>query len=137
MQKNYFQLDKVHSITLTYERESGYEWFPEIPAKEKSFMGIKYGMHKAIPAGWSEYEDGIRHDGNYQRLQSSYFDNYSWHRVDEANKKVYNKAHVDIRFSYKEGIGQNFESNEEAQQWVDDLIFTAAPDKKFTVIIKK
>lgn len=136
MQKNYFQLDKVNSITLTYERDAGYIWKEAIPAREKQFMGIKYGMYPAVPAGWSEYEKEDKYDLK-RRVQSSYFDNYSWYRVDEVNKKVYNKAHVDIRFSYKEGIGQNFESNEEAQQWVDDLIFTAAPDKKFTVIIKK
>ena len=129
MQKNNFQLDKVHSITLQYESESNYKWFTEVPAKPKTFLGIQYGMTKAIPAGWSDYREG------YNPKPSSYFDDYKWYRVDEANKKVYCKAHVDIRFSYKEGIGHNFDSNEAAQKWVDELILSS--DKKFTVIINK
>jgi hypothetical protein len=129
MQKNYFQLDLVHSITLTYETETGYKWYAKIPAKPKTFLGIQYGMTKAIPAGWSDYECG------WNPVPISYFDKYKWYRIDEVNKKIYNKAHVDIRFSYKEGIGHNFNSNEEAQKWVDELI--ASSDKKFTVIINK
>ena len=135
MQKNYFQLDLVHSITLTYERDSNHMWFDSIPARPKKFLGFIVGTKPEIPAGWSEFEDGINYDGNPQRIPSSYFDKYKWYRVDEANKKIYNKAHVDIRFSYKEGIGHNFNSNEEAQKWVDELI--ASSDKKFTVIINK
>mgnify|MGYP006167187237 FL=1 len=129
MIKNYFQLDKVSAITLTYERETSYKWFSAIPAKPKMFLGIKYGMTPAILGGWSEFENG------HVRKQSSYFADYSWYKVDEVNKKVYNKAHISIRFNYKESYGINFNSNEEAQQYVDDLI--ASSDKKFTVIINK
>jgi hypothetical protein len=129
-------LDKVDSITLTGERESSYRWFPEIPAKEKSFMGIKYGMTEAIPAGWNEYIDD---DGNeyrpWNRKQSSYFDDYKWYRVDDVNKKVCSRAHVEIRLGYKQSFGVNFESTEAAQAYVDDLILGS--DKKFTVIINK
>ena len=128
MQKNYFQLDKVHSVTLKYEQET-HKWFNEVPAKPKTFLGIRYGMTKAISAGWSDYEDG-----RYPR-PSSYFNDYVWYRVDEINKKIYSTAHVDIRFNYKEGIGCNFESNEEAQKYVDDLINTS--DKQFHVIVNK
>ena len=129
MIKNYFQLDKVSAITLTYERETSYKWFSAIPAKPKMFLGIKYGMTPAILGGWSEFENG------HVRKQSSYFADYSWYKVDEVNKKVYNKAYISIRFNYKESYGINFNSNEEAQQYVDDLI--ASSDKKFTVIINK
>jgi hypothetical protein len=58
-----------------------------------------------------------------------------WYRVDEINKKVYNKAHVNVHLNYKEGISCDFDSNEEAQKYVDELI--ASSDKKFTVIINK
>jgi hypothetical protein len=37
--------------------------------------------------------------------------------------------------SYKHTIGTNFDSNEAAQAYVDDLILGS--DKKFTVIINK
>jgi hypothetical protein len=130
MKKNYFQLDKVSAIILTYETESRYKWYPAIPAKPKMFLGIQWGMTDVVPAGWTTCEDD-----KYGRVTSEYFEDYKWYRVDEINGKVYNKAHVDVKFSHQEGIGVNFDSNEEAQQWVDDLI--ASSDKKFAVIINK
>ena len=54
---------------------------------------------------------------------------------DEVNKKVFNKSRVDIRFSDKEGIGVQFDSNEEAEKYVNELV--NASTKKFHVIINK
>ena len=51
------------------------------------------------------------------------------------NKSVFNKAHVDIRFNYKEGIGVRFDSSEEAEKYVNELV--NASTKKFHVIINK
>jgi hypothetical protein len=129
MQKQYFQLDLVHSITLNYETKTSYKWYAEVPARPRIFLGIPFGMTKAIPAGWSEYDEPNR------TTPSSYFDGYDWYRVDEVNKKVFNKARVDIRFSYKEGIGVQFDSNEEAEKYVNELVESS--NKKFTVIINK
>lgn len=137
MQKHYFELDKVDSITLTHETESSYRWFPEIPARPKTFLGFKTGkMHPAVPAGWN---NNIADNGSelqyrlWDRKQSTYFKDYEWYRVDELLCRVYNKAHVEIRFGYKQTFGVRFESNEEAQEWVDDLI--SSSDKEFHVII--
>lgn len=129
MKKNYFQLDKVSAITLTYEHETSHKWYPEIPAKPKMFLGIQVGMTEAIPASWSNLGP------EYDRLSSTYFDDYTWYRVDEINKKIYQKAHVNVHLNYKEGISCNFDSNEEAQKWVDALL--ASSDKNFAVIINK
>lgn len=136
MKKHYFELDKVDSITLTGERETSYRWFPKIPAIPKTFLGIRYGMNEAIPAGWNEYIDN---NGNeyreWNRKQASYFNDYSWYRVCDNSKRIYNKAYVEIRFGYKQSFGVNFNSNEEAQKYVDDLINSS--DKQFHVIINK
>jgi hypothetical protein len=130
MTKNYFELDKVSSITLTHEKEStSYKWWAETPATQRTFLGIPMGTKPAIPAGWSDYEEGIC------RKPTSYFADYTWYRVDEVNKKIYSKAHVTIYLGYKHSLGQTFESTEEAQAYVDDLILGS--DKKFTVIINK
>lgn len=136
MQKHYFELDKVDSITLTMEGQTGYKWFEAIPPQPKTFLGIKYGMTEGIRAGWSDY-DLKYHQCDKDRVQSSYFTEYPypWYRVDESTKKVFNKAHVEVRFGYKQSIGTRFESNEEAQAWVDEII--ASSDKKFHVIINK
>jgi hypothetical protein len=130
MQKHYFELDKVDSITLTPEKEStSYKWWSSIPPSPKTFLGIKYGMKLGIIAGWSDYDSG------QNRKPTSYFDDYTWYRVDDVNKKVYSRAHVEIRLGYKQSFGVNFESTEAAQAYVDDLILGS--DKKFTVIINK
>jgi hypothetical protein len=136
MKKHYFELEKVDSITLTMERETSYRWCPKIPARPKTFLGIKYGMTEAIPAGWNDYFDDNRNEYRpWNRKQSSYFEYYSWYRVDEVAKKLYNKAHVEIRFGYKQSFGVQFDSNEEAQAYVDELI--SSSDKQFHVIINK
>jgi len=127
-QKHYFELAKVDSITLTLERECGYSWFPEIPSRPRTFCGITIGTIPSVPAGWSDWEDG------YDRKTSGYFEEYSWYRVDEINKKIYHKSHVEITFGYKQSLSTQFESNEEAQEWVDELIESS--DKHFHVIIK-
>lgn len=128
--KQYFQLDKVHSVTLTYEQVSDYKWVPEIPAQPKfNFFGIQYGMTEPIPAGWSDYEHG-----RFPK-PTSYFDQYSWYRVDEVNKQIYTKAHVEIRFGYKESIGVRFDTNKEADDYVNSLV--EASGKEFSIIINK
>jgi hypothetical protein len=134
MKKHYFELDKVDSITLTGERETGYRLFPEIPAKEKSFMGIKYGMTEAIPAGWNDYIDENENEYNtHWRKPASYFADYSSYKVCDITKRIYNKAHVEIRFGYKQSFGIQFEDNTEAQKYVDDLINSS--EKQFHVIV--
>jgi hypothetical protein len=138
MQKHYFELDKVDSITLTHETGTTYRWFPSIPPTPKTFLGIKYGMKPGIIAGWNNNVDNDGNEHQYRtwaRTQSSYFKDYSWYRVDENAKRVYNKAYVEIRFGYKQTFGVRFESNEEAQAYVDDLILCS--DKEFHVIINK
>ena len=136
MQKHYFELDKVDSITLTLERETEYRWYPEIPETPKMFLGIPIGTNKAIPAGWNEYTDIAGNEKwQWDRTKTSYFEKYSSYRIDEVNKKIYNKSHVEIRLGYKQSFGKTFDSNEEAQAYVDDLILGS--DKKFTVIINK
>lgn len=125
MVKQYFELDKVQSITLHCKKETGYKWFKEIPSIEKSFMGVKYKTIPSIPAGWSGRQDG-RH-----RVPTSYFNDYFWYTVDEISKKVYNKAYVEIRLKDK-NITHYFNSSREAQEYVDELI--ESTDGKFHVI---
>lgn len=134
MKKYYFELDKVQSITITHETETSWRWMDSIPARPKTFLGFKYGMEPEIPAGWN---DSIREDGTdryqHQRKQSTHFEDYNWLKV--LPFRIHNKAHVTIYLSYRHTLGMYFDSNEEAQAYVDDLI--ASSDKKFHVIINK
>ena len=135
MQKHYFELDRVDSITLSMERESfNYYWKEAVPARPKKFLGIIIGTLPEVPAGWSEYEE--EEENEYRRRkQSSYFEDYKWYRVDDEAKKLYSKACVEVRFGYKQSIGRSFNSNEEAQAWIDEII--ASSNKKFHVIINE
>ena len=134
MQEHYFELNKVESITLTHERETSYRWMDSIPARPKTFLGFKYGMTPEIPAGWN---DSFDKNGNekfeWDRRTSEYFEQYSWYRVSPF--RIYNKAHVTVYLSYKHSLGMHFDSTEEAQDYVNDLI--ASSDKEFHVIINK
>jgi hypothetical protein len=135
MQKHYFELDRVDSITLSMERESfNYYWKEAVPARPKKFLGIIIGTLPEVPAGWSEYKEEDEND-YLRRKQSSYFEDYKWYRVDDVAKKLYSKAYVEVYFGYKQSISHNFNSNEEAQAWVDEII--ASSNKKFHVIINK
>jgi hypothetical protein len=135
MQKTYFELDKVDSITLSMEKESDdYYWKEAVPARPKKFLGITIGTRPEVPAGWSEYEEEYEEDYR-RRKQKSYFDQYSWYRIDEKTKQIFIKPHVEVRFGYKQSIGRRFESDTEAQSWVDELIQSSP--KQFHVIINK
>ena len=140
MKKHYFELDKIESITLTAESATSYRWFPEIPAKEKSFMGIKFGMHKAVPAGWNDWysdenEEEFRDYLRY-RKPTSYFEDTAHkthYRVCDITKRIYNKSHVGIGLGYKRSFGLRFDSDAEAQAWVDKLV--SKMEKEVVVIV--
>ena len=134
MKKHYFEIDKVKSITLTMERETAYRWYEEIKPRPKKFLGIITGYKSAIPAGWNEFDDEEAGDYRY-RKSNSYFEQCKWYRIDFDQMKIFNRAHVDVRLEYNDGFGDYFESNEEAQAWVDSLI--ASTDKKFHLIINQ
>ena len=134
MIKKYFQLDDIISIQLTHERESGYKWMERIPGRSKKFLGFVVGKHPEIPEGWSSGDFGHLTDDEMLRRSSSYFERYSWLRVDEKNKKIWNKATVEIKLRYKDMVSKQFNSNEEAQAWIDEII--SGSGKKFKVIIK-
>jgi len=126
MTKTYFELGKVESITLNSEKETSYKWFQETPSIPELFMGIKYSSIAGRDAGWSD-------TFSFLRYPTSYFSDYNWYRVDEVNKKVYSKAHVNLHLSNNSNIGTYFNSTEEAQQYIDDLI--EASDREFHVIV--
>lgn len=135
MNKYYFELSKVESITLYMEREcTEYYWKEEVPARPKKFLGFAVGKYPPVPAGWSDYEEEDEYDYR-KRKQKSYFDQYSWYRADEVTKKIFHKPQVEVVLGYKHSISTRFESDAEAQAWVDELIATS--DKKFHVIVKK
>ena len=116
MTTKYFELDKVESMTLTTEKETDYKWFEEVAPTFKTFLGFKYDKKPLTPVGWSDYSDG------WCRVQLSYFDRWDCYRVDELNKKVYNKATVALYLGGDNRISTNFNSDTEAEDYVNELM---------------
>ena len=134
MTKKYFQLDSIISIQFTTERESEYRWKERIPERDKKFLGFVVGRYPEIPEGWVSGDfEYLTYDKRI-RVDSSCFERYSWLRVDEKNKKIWNKATVEIKLAHKDMVSRQFNSNEEAQSWIDEIISESG--KKFKVIIK-
>ena len=136
MQKHYFEISKVDSITITLEKPSEYRWAEAIPSRPKKFLGFTVGTKPAVAGGFTDYDEDADFNWAYERRKdASYFSQYSWYKVDELNKTVTLKPYVEVRFGYKQSLGTRFETDAEAQAWVDELIATS--DKKFTVIINQ
>lgn len=127
MTKNYFETDKIQTVTLTMETLSGMKWLEERPEKTCKFLGITISRELRLKEGWgySTYRERYTTEELAKEWPS--------HRVDEKEKKVYNKSYVSIYFIYKHSIGARFDSNEEAQEYVDELIEQSG--RIFNVII--
>ena len=124
----YFDVDQIIMIELHLSKESNYKWFDMIPEKPIKFLGFKIGTKASVPAGWSCTESG------YHRVESSYFNEYDFYRVDETNKKVYVKPNVTIYLKSKQEVFERFEYDNEARNYIKGLI--KSTDKKFMVIEK-
>jgi hypothetical protein len=51
MTKTYFEVDKIETVTLTMETESGMKWHEALPLRKHKFLGITVGISPALPAG--------------------------------------------------------------------------------------
>jgi len=127
MTKNYFETEKIQTLTLTMETLSSMKWLEERPEKICKFLGITISKELRLPAGWGYATYRERYTTEELVKEYPYF------RADEKTGKVYSKAHVSIYFSYKHSMGARFESNEEAQEYVDELIEQSG--RSFNVII--
>ncbi len=124
--KYYFDVNEIKSITLTFEKEADYKWRGEIPAKPKYLLGfIPWGKTKVKPACWVDSVGWTRTDEKFK--------SYEWYRIQEFPKMVFEKPTVYLNLGYKNSYTQRFETNEEAQEWVDELTMMV-PDKNFEVI---
>ena len=128
MIKYYFDLDKVTSIALKLEEESGYKWCDEVKPQPRYFLGFKIGLTKGKPAGWW-YEDE-----DYRRA-TSYFYDYKSYKVDLVNKKVTLRPRVTVVLGYKDSYTNYFDTDYQAQAYVDELIVNSK--KNFQVMIEK
>ena len=129
MDKYYFNLDKVSSIHLRLEEVSDYKWFEEIKPQPRYFLGFKIGSTKGVKAGWCEYDDSD------WRKDTEYFNDYKFYRVDFENRIVFIRPKVTIYLNNSDRYSSYFDTDQEAQQYVDDLVEKST--KNFQVIVVK
>ena len=115
MIKYYFDLDKVTSIALKLEEESGYKWCDEVKPQPRYFLGFNIGQTNGKPAGWSYEDDNCRR-------ATSYFDDYKSYKVDLVNKKVTLRPRVTVVLGYKDSYTNYFDTDQEANSYVKNLI---------------
>ena len=126
MSKYYFQVDRVVSMILQPGKETSYEWFEKVPAKPKTFLGIKYGMIEEIPEGWSSWDDGRN------RRTSEDLNKYDLFIINEGTKEIRQKSQVTVNLSDKTSYSMYFDTNEEAEDYLYEL--QEVTGKEFFVI---
>ena len=129
MIKYYFDLDKVSSISYKLEEKSEYKWYDEIKPQRKYFLGLPIGWTEGKIEGWSYWSDGE------DRTSTRFFDDYKHYRVDLVNKKIFYRPRVTVFLGYKDSYTSYFDTDHQAQAYVDDLIVKSK--KNFQVIIVK
>ena len=120
--KLYFNLDSITTVNVQLERESDYKWYEAAEPKQKYFLGIPCGKTEGRNAGWSDRDTEDYWYGLDSTKPSSYFDKYTWYRVDETEKKVYHKSNVKVHLGPKEYVSHTFNSNDEALAWAEDIV---------------
>jgi hypothetical protein len=127
MSKYYFDLDKIEWISIAPESEYlGYMWVDTTPPVVKKFLGIPIWKNEGTPSGWYNLSSGEI----IKELNSS-----SWYRVDTDVKKIFRKPSIRINFGYKQTLTFYFDSNSEAQSYVDEMVMESG--KKFKIIEEK
>ena len=129
-QKIYFDVEKTSVIEVRGEKLMDYEFFPETPYKKNYILFglIPFGGTGYLPARWSS--DGGRFYTPDEQMRG-----YSFYRIDEKNKKVYNRAQVTVHLGYKETVSKLFDTTEEAIEWGNHVIETSG--KKLELVIDK
>lgn len=125
--KTYVNPKEVKEIVLYYERESTlYEWYDETQPQRKTILWglIQTGWTEGKPAGWG-----------YSRRYTDDEVLTSWEsiKIDRSGlaPKTINKAGVTVYFGYKHSSHWHFETNEEAEDFANEI--SEQSDCKFVI----
>ncbi len=129
-QKIYFDVEKISVMEVRGEKLTDYEFFPERQYKKTyTFYGlIPIGSIGYLPPRWSS-------DGGRFWTPDTQIRGYSFYRIDEITKKVYNRAQVVVHLGYKETVSRTFDTTDEAIEWANDVIRTSG--KTLELIVDK
>lgn len=127
----HFDLNEVKSITIYPEYPTGYKFYPPKytePIKLLGFIPLRAASwHKG---GWCE---DTRYTDYYPYYTTIELEDFGY-KVDLDEFIVYNKCSISISLGYKHSISKKFDSIEEADKYVANLIKKSG--KNFAVIRK-
>lgn len=126
--KVYFNVERVTKIEFSKEFESSYKFYPsESRGRFKFLWLIPLWKKDDLPDRWSDSgQYSYYNDDDYMKNDVSY-------RIQDFPKKVFRRAWVRVSLGYKDNVFQRFDSDQEAQEFVDLIINTAT--NPFEVII--
>jgi hypothetical protein len=129
-QKIYFDVEKISVIEVRGEKLMDYEFYPERLYKKTYILFglIPIGAIEYLPPRWSS-------DGGRFWTPDTQMKGYSFYRIDEASKKIYNRSQVTIHLGYKETVSKLFDTTEEAIEWANHVIKVSG--KNLELIIDK
>jgi hypothetical protein len=125
-----FDINEIIGIKLTEEREiDSYEWVDTVPEKRIFFGMIK--VRSATPAGFLDLGS---YRGTIYTEEELIGYGYKVYTTDERiNSRVCRKPHVKIYLSHELTVDKVFETNHEAQTWIDALKATSG--KTFETVV--
>lgn len=119
----YFDISRIISILYKPEHEcNNYEWVESKPIKW--FFGL-INTGKFTKSGWKYLSCGLWDDDNSIVYSDDEMRNkfgYIVYSTDERiNNRLCNKAKVTVYLEYDNEICQEFNSNKEAEEWIESL----------------
>lgn len=118
--QHYFDISQINRIQLVKENFTSHKWVEASPAK-KAFFGL-ITTQDAHPAGFMDSYGDVYTEEHLKR-----YDYVIRPNPNTGKPEVYSKAYVMVFLkSEHDSICQTFESNEQAQEWVNDLIAKSA-----------
>ena len=125
--KIYFNTDKVTKIEFRYEEIVDRKFMPANPGKRVHLLWIiPLWKTEDLPDRWVD-ENGYR--------ENSDIITQKWHRVQELPKILFRRPWVRVNMGYKEEVEEYFDTDIEAQEFIDSIIDTTL--HSFELIIVK
>ena len=131
IRKEYFDVSRIVSVYFTPEHpETKFYWQDRKPIKQ--FFGL-INTGRFTEAGWLNAYDCDEVFYTEDEIRSYGYKVYSTN--ERINERICNKAYVKVYLTHDNTIGQKFETDAEAEAWIELLKQTSG--KTFEVAIYK